>query len=134
LEKSLRPPAEAKGYKALGPFSERHGSWEMRFYKGNDLNRFTVFSVTPSLPSAEQASGHYDIEIWIGADRGKHYTRLLAWSYTIEDVQLIHKADRDQLRRLLVDGFERGMATADRITATDLTEAYLRDEAEERVA
>ena len=105
----------------LGPFADRHGSWEITLHKRNDFDRFAIFSLTPSLPSPEMASGRYDVEVWIGADRAKHYTRRLGWSYALDEQELL-QTDQKQTLAVLEDGVKLSLTAADAITPADLTE------------
>jgi hypothetical protein len=131
LEERIPSFADNRGYSPLGPFADRHGSWEMSLFKRNDLDRYVTFSLIGSLPSVDAGVGRYDIEIWVGADRLRHYTRRLAWSYALDGEQLLRSGS--ETWSVIDAGVRQSVVMADSLTPADLMDSYLLQDAKEHV-
>ena len=135
LGQKLPNEADKAGYTAQGPFAAKHGSWSITFHKSSrNLDRFAILSLTPSLPSLEPASGQYDVEIWVGAHVRSHYTRKLAWSYSIEAGQFSPETSSNDSLEVLQKGLSKALMEADGISVADLTQTDLGAVADKNVA
>src|SRR5690242_13355722 len=89
IEPMLVEASATLGYQPMGPFVDRYGSWQLMFHRRSaGIDRFVDFSLTPSLPTPDQASGEFEVEAGIGAEQGKHQkSRSVSWSYSVDEEQ-----------------------------------------------
>src|SRR5690348_16111496 len=93
--------AKTFGYQVTGPFSERHGSWELTLHRrSGDLDRFVSLALV-----ATRSGGHlgrYDVELWGGAEDGTRFTRRLVSKLRARQEDL----DQSDFRAALRDSLE----------------------------
>jgi len=116
LEWLISMPFEGRGFFPLGPFAERHGSWELTFHKqSRDLDRFVSVAVTQITPSHS-----YDVEVRAGAEDGKHFARRSVIELRVPSYELLLYA----LKGKLEDSLKKAMEIAEEIKPKDLVETY----------
>ncbi len=112
LETLVRRLGQAREFQALGPFAERHGSWELVLWKNSapdTLDRFVSLTVT-------EVGSQYEIELRAGAEQHGRFTRRLVEEFSIEAQELWLRVS---------PGLERAMAAAEGFQATELDDTYL---------
>jgi len=116
LEALARRLGEASGFQALGPFAERHGSWEIVLWKNSapkTLDRFVFLAIT-------EVGSRYEIELRAGAEQQGRFARRLVEEFNIEA-----RSEIQELRLRVSQGLERAMAVAEGFHAAQLVDTYL---------
>ena len=115
---------ESQHFKSLGPFSERHGAWEITFHKSpqpeEKLDRFVVLALV-EMPTVPSSATSYDIEVWTGAEDGTRFVRRFIAGFRASAGEFRSEAFEKTVKEKL----ERAVEVAKQITPADLTEAYL---------
>lgn len=110
--------AETRDFRPLGPFAERHGSWEITFCRRGsqaaDLDRFVCLALT-------KRRGSYDVEFWIGAQNGDRYVRQEASGFSASEVEFRDEAFRNTLGQNLQSAID----AANDLELSGLTGTYL---------
>ena len=78
VEESARNVAAGGGFRPLGRFAERHGSWEIVFLKNHavdGLDRFVSLAVT-------EMPGSHVVDFRAGAEAGGRYARRHVWEFS----------------------------------------------------
>ena len=115
LEEPLVNYARARGFRALGPFSERHGSWEILFHKSSPrLERFVALAIT-QMPQSST------VEFRAGADSEGRFGRRSVMQLTVDGSQLQSEAFWGKLAR----GLDRAIDAAERFEVASLANSYI---------
>ena len=118
IEQLARDIAKKHGFEALGPFGERHGSWEILFHRSSaepgGLERFVSLAFTA-------VDGSYDVEFWAGAEDGSRFVRKLVSQSNVGRDQ----SEVEGLDDILKRGLEGAMGAANRLQMSDLVDIYL---------
>ena len=113
IESLARSLAGSGGFQALEPFADRHGSWEIVFWKNSTpegLDRFVLLSVT-------EVGSQYEIELRAGAEQGGRFARSVVEEFGIEGPLAFPGRISQSL--------ERAMAVADQFQEGELVETHL---------
>jgi hypothetical protein len=103
--------AAKRGFTARGPFSERHGSWQIVFYKTDrpGLSRFTTFAVTE-----EDEVPDIRVEICVTVEDSLRAAWQQIASFLVRPTDLDAFLMSDSAAR----AFEEAMVDAERMTPT----------------
>jgi hypothetical protein len=117
LENLVRDTIQTEGFRLQGPFSERHGSWEVTCTQDGSLDglaRFVSLALTEMSDSCE-------IEVRAGAEQGNRYVRKRAEMFAVGCGRLTV----DETLKRIVLGLRRAIQTAKELQTSGLTEVYL---------
>jgi len=117
IEAKVRATANVEGFMALGPFGERHGSWELVLWRGaeaDSVDRFVSLAFT-ELPRV------WEVEFRVGAEKAVRFARrsVLRLHAESDDLSTDHFEQQIQL------GLRRAIEVAKEMTESHLTEVYL---------
>ena len=122
----------AEYFYKLGPFSERHGCWEITYHGGPGahpgpaggieqlVDRYVTVSVLRMSPLTEPAAC-CEIEVWAGAEEGIRFTRRRISQFQTSDEEFGSEA----FRAMTKEGLQRATKVALELRPSDLTETYL---------
>ena len=117
---------------SLGPFSERHGCWEITYHGGpgshpgpaggNEqlVDRYVTISLLRMSPMTEPGAC-CEIEVWAGAEEGIRFTRRLVSQFQTSD----EKFGTEAFRAMTKESLQRATKVALELRPSDLTETYL---------
>lgn len=108
-------------FKLASPFGERHGSWEITFFRVGELNQFVSMALSSAAPRRTAGPTTLEVEFWAGADDGLRFVRRLISQLSVDDDQL----NSDSFQELVSKGLANAMDSSLRLQTSDLTDTYL---------
>src|SRR6478609_9315772 len=121
LTKALRQSAQTKMFELFSDWGNKHGSWEITFWKKDpQLKRFVSLALTNLSIRKADTPMRYDLEISAGAEDGFRYRHGLIGQFNATGEQLAN----EEFVSTIEKAFGTALDSVMKLTTNDLTEAY----------
>jgi len=111
----------ADGFKLSSPFTDRHGSWELKFYQSTGgLHRTIAIDFTRESSPFSPSPNPYTVEFWIGCEKDDKFLRHKTGEFNTTDDQLNLQKFNDTLKDFLL----QAVTTVRGVTADQMTNIY----------
>jgi len=121
LTEALQQIAQIKEFELFSDWGNKHGSWEITFWKKNpQLKRFVSLALTNLSIRKADTPMLYDTEIRAGAEDGVRYRHGLIAQFNATGEQLANEEFISTVKK----AFGAALDSVTTLTSKDLTEAY----------